>query len=456
MVRSFRELQEELREIERDFAQNGSAENAVLLLRLMTLLNEALESEKRRYEAVERAIDDLDGRLIAYDNSRFFRMLRGPGRFLLDWKGRLGQFFLRSPLHPVYLRIARPHAAADEYQEWLKSEIGATVPREWFIEQARNFRHQPLISIVMPVYNPKREWLESALDSVNRQTYSGWELCLCDDGSTDSWTAAYLSERAARDTRIHFVRQDRNSGISGASNRAAQLASGEYVAFMDQDDRLAPYALHYIVEAMQHDKPDLLYSDEDRLDEHERRVEPVFKPGWSPELLLSCMYMSHLLVVRRQAAEEAGWFRSDFDGSQDYDLALRITDRKVKVRHLPRVLYHWRKHAGSTAAHAAAKPYAQDAGLRALRDAVSRRALDADCEKGPLSHTYRLRRRLAGNVKASLVICSCNAGLLERCIESVRRRTAYPNYEFVVVEHGINSSLDVVKVPTTVHLTTRS
>ena len=107
-VRSFRELQEELRQIERDFAQNGSTENAALVVRLMALLNEALENEKRRYEAVERAIDDLDGRLIVYDNSRFFRLLRGPGRFLLDWKGRLGQVFLRSPLHPIYLRIARP------------------------------------------------------------------------------------------------------------------------------------------------------------------------------------------------------------------------------------------------------------------------------------------------------------------------------------------------------------
>jgi GT2 family glycosyltransferase len=448
VARSFRELQEELRQIERDFAQNGGAQNTALVLRLMTLLDEALESERRRYEAVERAIDDLDGRLIVYDNSRFFRLLRGPGRFLLDWKGRLGQFFLRSPLHPVYLRIARPHSAADEYQEWLKREIGATAPHEWFVEQARNFRNQPLISIVMPVYNPKREWLESALDSVTGQTYSCWELCLCDDGSPNSWTAGYLAERAAGDSRIHFVRQDRNSGISGASNRAAQLASGEYVAFMDQDDRLAPYALHYIVEAMQQDKPDLLYSDEDRLDEHERRVEPVFKPGWSPELLLSCMYMSHLLVVRRQAADEAGWFRSDFDGSQDYDLTLRITDRPVNVRHVPRVLYHWRKHAGSTAASTAAKPYAQEAGLRALGDTVSRRRYDADCEKGPLPNTYRLRRRVAGNVKVSLVICSCNAGLLERCIKGVRHRTAYPNYEIVVIEHGINTTaLDVVKVP---------
>jgi hypothetical protein len=150
VVRSFRELQEELRQIERDFAQNGSTENAALVVRLMTLLHEALENEKRRYEAVERAIDDLDGRLIVYDNSRFFRLLLGPGRFLLDWKGRLGQVFLRSPLHPIYLRIARPHAAADEYQAWLKREIGATMPREWFVEQARKFRNQPLISIVMP------------------------------------------------------------------------------------------------------------------------------------------------------------------------------------------------------------------------------------------------------------------------------------------------------------------
>ena len=442
MARSWLQLRQQLEEIQRELARNGESPRSELIVRLTALVNEALENDERRAAALADAFDDLDNRQLAFDNSRFFRLLRWPGRFLLDWKGRLGQLLLRSPLHPLYRRLAGPPASLAEYGAWLDRERAGMMPPDWFTERVRGFLYRPLISIILPVYNPRREWLHAALESVLAQTYPCWELCICDDGSAEPWVCDYLSGRAAADPRLHFIRNDVNRGISAASNRAAELSSGEYVAFLDQDDLLPPYAIHYVVAALQSGAPELIYSDEDRLDENGRRVEPVFKPAWSPDLLLSGMYMGHFLVVRRSAADQAGWLRSACDGAQDYDLALRIADRASSIRHIPRVLYHWRKHPGSTAAHAAVKPYTQAAGLKALSDTLTRRQYDAVCEDGPLPNSYRVRWTVSRRPKVSLVICTRNARLLRLCVKAIAERTSYPNFELVFVEHGVSTGVE--------------
>src|SRR5579864_6157440 len=219
MPRAWLELRQQIEEIEQELARNGAAPNSDLILRLTALVNEALSNAERRAAALESAFDDLDARQMAFDDSRFFRLLRWPGRFLLDWKGRLGQWLLYSPLHPLYRRLANPAADFAEYDAWLERERAGIMPPAWFVERAAQFSYQPLISIILPVHNPRREWLQEAVDSVLAQTYPSWELCLCDDGSAEPWVASYLADCAAADHRIRVVSSGRNDGISAASNR---------------------------------------------------------------------------------------------------------------------------------------------------------------------------------------------------------------------------------------------
>ena len=373
----------------------------------------------RHYAALER-------RLLAIEDSRFLRMLQLPGRLFGDWKGRLGHLLLRSPLHPLYLKLVNPHAAVDRYQLWVESE---RPPVE------RNLIRKPLISVILPVCNPQRDWLEQAVASLLRQTYGCWQLCVCDDASEQPWVAEYFDTQSSTEPRIRFVRSAGRLGISGASNRAGELATGEYAGFLDQDDVLAPHALYCVAEAAQDQQPDLIYSDEDYLDSHGRRVQPIFKPAFSPDLLRCGMYLGHLLVVRMAKLQELNWLRSAYDGSQDYDLALRLTEQPAIVRHIPRVLYHWRQHPDSTALHAAAKPFTQAAGLKALSEVVQRRDARAEVTAGPFPNTYRVRWSVPAGLKASLVICSRNARLLKRCLQAIARRTSHANREIVVVQH---------------------
>ncbi len=376
-----------------------------------------------RLERVEYDLERAERLLRAVDQSPFFKTLRWPGRMWHDWRGRLGQMLLHSPLHPWYLRMVQQATADDHYLRWIQ------VPDQ---PPPRCLNRGPLISVLLPVHNPIREWLKAAVESVRRQSYLRWELCVCDDNSHQPWVGEYCATLG--DPRVKFLRSETHLGISGATNCAGTLAEGEYLALLDQDDLLAPDALAWVAATLADAPADLLYTDEDHLDESGRRVEPVFKPGWSPELLLSCMYMGHLLVVRRAAVQSAGWLRGAFDGAQDYDLALRVSEAGGVVRHLPMVLYHWRRHVDSTAGNATAKPYAQRAGRAALAEAVVRRGIAGTVEEGPFPHTYRLRRRACGSL-ASIVISSRRQNLLARCLRAVARCTAYPHREIVVVGH---------------------
>jgi GT2 family glycosyltransferase len=292
-----------------------------------------------------------------------------------------------------------------------------------------------LISVLVPVHRPRPDWLRAAVDSVMNQTWPKWELCLSIDGG-DPAIEAQIQEMAAADDRVHFVVTGDTEGISAALNRAGTLATGEYVASLDHDDVLSPAALHYIAEALQNGDADVIYTDEDSLAPTGERIRPNFKPAWAPELLLSCMYMGHLLVVSRAAIDRAGWFRTEFDGAQDYDLALRLDENGARFRHVPRVLYHWRIHEGSTAASAAAKPYAHRAGKQALSEALKRRGeCFSEVVDGPIPHTYRIRRTTQPEHGISFVVVSRNANLLGRCLESVAQTAAAIDHEYVIVHH---------------------
>jgi O-antigen biosynthesis protein len=424
-VRNTTQLRQAITELE-ELLRRTESPSRQELLALAGFLGEALSRLEAGEKQAVRHYAELERRLLDIENSRFLRTLQWPGRFLGDWKGRLGQLLLHSPLHPLYLKLVNPHFTADRYRFWVESE---RAPGEWTRTRT------PLISVVLPVHNPQRQWLESAVASVLGQTYGCWQLCVCDDYSAQAWVAEYFTTLSATEPRIRFIRSNEPLGIACALNQAGQLASGEYAGFLDQDDVLAPYALDCVAQAVQDSRPDLLYSDEDYLDREGRRVQPIFKPAFSPDLLRCGMYLGHLLVVRTATLRELGWFRAGFDGSQDYDLALRLTARSTAIRHIPRVLYHWRQHPDSTALDAAAKPYTQAAGMKALSEAAMRRDPRAVVTAGAFPNTYRVRWPVPANLRVSLIVCSRNPKLLERCLEAVEKHTAHAQREMVLVQH---------------------
>lgn len=295
----------------------------------------------------------------------------------------------------------------------------------------------PLISVITPIYDVDERWLRACIHSVRRQVYPRWELCLVDDASPRPHVIRVLEEEARIDARIHFQRRPRNGGIVAASNDALAMARGEYVALLDHDDELAPEALFEVARRIQVDPGlDLIYSDEDKLDGKGRRVGAFFKPDWSPQLLRAMNYVSHLGVYRRRLVEELRGFRPGFDGSQDYDLVLRFTERTDRIAHIPAVLYHWRQIPGSAAASVQAKPYAWEAGRRALEESILRRGEQA--EVIPLeAGRYRVRHAITGDPTVSVIIpTKDHPRLLAACLDSLDRTCTGRSLEILVVDNG--------------------
>jgi len=287
----------------------------------------------------------------------------------------------------------------------------------------------PLVSIVTPVFNTHPAWLERAVASVRDQTYARWELILSDDGSTDAGTLTVLRASSA-DPRVQVIRAAANGGIVAASNAALDRARGEFVAFLDHDDELAPEALAEIVAHLGDAAgADVVYTDEDKIDPSGRRRQAHFKPDWSPELLDSCMYVSHFTVMRRQLVVDAGGFRAGFDGSQDYDLMLRVAERTDRVAHVPRVLYGWRMAPDSAASSQLAKPWAIRAGQRALEEAVARRGLAASVVSAGAAGHFRVRYEIAGTPITSILTPSVLTG---RAAAAIERTTGGRRLEIVI------------------------
>jgi O-antigen biosynthesis protein len=329
-------------------------------------------------------------------------------------------------------------AAQAEYERWL----AASAPTEQDLARMRELSHkmalQPLVSLVMPVYNSAESWLREAIASVRAQAYVGWELCIADDASPDPHVRAVLEEEAAAEPRIKLIIRDQNGGIAAATNSALEATSGKWIGFLDHDDLLQPHALYRVVERINKEPDvDLVYSDEDKLLRDGRRGIPFFKPDWSPDLLSTINYVNHFTVVRADRVHEVGGLRSGFDGSQDHDLLLRITDRPdLRVSHVADVLYTWRMVPGSAALDADAKPRAVLARRRAIADAVERRGLDGRVEPGAIPGWFDVRYTLRGTPQVSIIIPTRDrVDLLRRCIDSIRRRSTYRNLRVVVIDN---------------------
>src|SRR5215211_5205929 len=274
---------------------------------------------------------------------------------------------------------------------------------------------RPLISIIMPVCNTKRDWLERAIESVRRQIYANWQLCISDEASTDAEVRAVLDNCSATDKRIQVVHRDRNGHISVNSNTALELATGEFIVLMDADDELSEYALFWVArEINRFPEADLIYSDEDQVRESGKRYNPYFKPDWNPALLLSQNFFCHLGVYRRSLVQRVGGFRLEFEGAQDHDLALRCSRLTTaeRIRHIPRVLYHRRAVAGSRTA----QPYAWEAGARAIKEHLNLLGINARVAQAGTQFfqvDYELRRPFP---KISIVVpTTLDVDLIQRC-----------------------------------------
>ncbi|MDT8893908.1 glycosyltransferase family 2 protein [Halomonas sp. I1] len=328
--------------------------------------------------------------------------------------------------------------ARRSYRQWLENRrvLGADKVRR-VIEKLPD---KPLISVLVPVFNPRPDWLRECLNSVVAQQYPHWQLCIADDASTDPRVHEVLESFAESDSRIQVVYRPRNGHICAASNSALALARGEYVALLDHDDCLSPRALFRVAEAL-HRHPDavVLYSDEDKLNEEGERYDPHFKAQWNPDLLLAQNYVSHLGVYRIDRVKEVGGFREGYEGSQDHDLVLRCTEGfgADRVIHIPHVLYHWRAGAGSTALASQQKDYTSEAGLRAVQSALAASYPQARAVHGSLPNTYRVLWPLPDPVPrvTLLVPTRDRVEILKPCVDAILERTDYPDLELLILDN---------------------
>ncbi|MGD1902107.1 MAG: glycosyltransferase [Geitlerinemataceae cyanobacterium] len=340
---------------------------------------------------------------------------------------------------PNYLPVsALP--PADVYESWRQQNEPTAADFDRMRRDWQQLKYQPTISIVVPVYDPDRDFLEAAIESVRSQTYPHWELCLADDCSSEPHVREVLERYRDLDKRITVAFREENGHISRASNSALDLATGDYIALLDHDDAIAPHALYEVVSYLNaHPDAAMVYTDEDKIDARDRRFDPFFKPGWCPDSFLSRMYTCHFGVYRREIVEAIGGFRVGFEGAQDYDFVLRFTEQvrdPSQIGHISKVLYHWRSHAQSTAQNLDSKDYAADAARKALEEAIDRRNEPGKMLPSGSGH-WIARYEIVKPGRVTVIIPTRDlADVLEVCLRSIFTLTTYEDYEVLVVDNG--------------------
>ncbi len=401
-------------------------------------LEQRIRELEREVELAHAERDQYRGRVAAIESSKFWQLRRRwlqlknriGGQELLDWQPQIPDIPLPAePSDPV----------ETDYDRWRREFAPRPADYACMAETVNIFPAKPLISVIVPVYNPPEAYLRAAIESVLGQIYPHWELCLADDASTLPHVRPLLEAYAAQDSRIKVTFRDANGHISACSNSALALATGEFIALLDHDDLLAPEALYEAALLLnKHPEADFIYSDEDKIDEQGNFSNPVFKPDWAPDSFLCRMYTCHLSLYRRSMVNAIGGFRVGFEGSQDYDLVLRFTEQTKQVFHIPKVLYHWRIHDASIAHSAAAKPYAYDASERALQEAIQRRGEPGQVLRVlPHPGHYLIRYEILEHKRVSIIIPTRDFGeMLDQCLESIFSQSSYPNYEVIVIDNG--------------------
>ena len=415
----------------------------------LKLCNECLELNKysinfhKKKEDIKRNLDILES--------------QNDIRLLLNEKEKL-LFAYRTVMNNIAKHNEEIKVSLDQneiYQVWIKYNE----PSRTELEKQRvfGFEFNPKISIIMSTYNTDREYLIEAIESVINQTYQNWELCIADDASTETYVKEILKYYKEKDERIKVIYRTENGHISKASNSALSLATGDYIALLDHGDELSEFSLFFVVkEINEHPKTKLIYSDEDTLDEKGKRVNPYFKSDWNPDLFLSQNMIRHLGVYKKDIVDEIGGFRKGYEGSQDYDLALRFIEqiKYNEIRHIPMILYHWRMTEGSTAINTGNKLYAVSVARKAIRDHLDRLKIRAKVVEAPLLPDFtRVIYDIIGNPLVSIIIPTYNGyEILKKCVDSIIRKTSYKNYEIIVVNNNSNDKKTIEYLGTIMQL----
>jgi glycosyltransferase involved in cell wall biosynthesis len=414
----------------------------------MRNLERTLRARVSELNAANRHIGKLEEKILEFrETKREVKQLKKEKQALRKSPERkVGQVLLapyRLPQKLIRALRGRGRQARDstarsadtvEYQDWFEQHRATPEQLTVMRNETRKFAHQPLISVITPVFNTPVQWLEEAVQSVLGQAYEDWELILVDDNSSDEALREYLPVLASRDSRIKVFKLEGSRGISAALNRGIEHAHGEWIGFLDHDDLLEPDALFQTAKLLQQiPDADLIYSDEDKLTEAGFDA-PLFKPDWSPDFFLSCNYLCHFITVRRELVLRVGGFRSEFDSAQDYDLLFRVIEQTDRIHHIPRVLYHWRRSGSSSAISPWQKPGQLEAARRAIDEHLQRKGIRGHVAIDWRTHAYWVRRELTEAKKISIIIpAGDRIEMLSRCIESITTKTNYPNYELVVV-----------------------
>lgn len=325
-----------------------------------------------------------------------------------------------------------------DYGEWYQ----LTKPDEEELETQKKevFDYRPKLSIVIPAYKTPERYLKEMLQSIKEQTYQNWEVCVADGSPRGESSERVLKKFAEQDKRFKYVILGENKGISGNTNAAMDMATGDFIVLADHDDTIPPHALYECVKAINMDPEyDVIYSDEDKLDMDGKALfDPHFKPDFNPDLLTSVNYICHLFVVNRDLVDAVGGFRQEFDGAQDYDFIFRCTEAARKIYHIPKVLYHWRCHQNSTASNPESKMYAFEAGARAIKAHFQRCNIPVESvEKGVDFGIYHTKFAIKGEPLVSVVIPNKDHHSdLDLCIRSLMEKGTYKNLEFIVVENN--------------------
>jgi glycosyltransferase involved in cell wall biosynthesis len=440
--------------MQREQLQDWQSVEQAELARIPTELDQtqtAIERLQLKLYQAQLELKQAKERVIAMETSKFWKLRRLWFRF----KALFGMYEPQTLIDPCLLAITEttqkqnpvpfmtaryidvPISRDSCYQNWLNRHYPRIADFQRMAESSKVLRDRPLISVVMPVFNPPESYLRAAVESVREQVYPDWELCIADDASTKPYVRSLLQEYAEKDDRIKVVYRPENGHISRASNSALELATGEFIALLDHDDLLTPDALYEVALCLNlHPEADMIYSDEDKVDEQNFLREPFFKPDWCPDSFLSRMYTCHLGVYRRQIVEEIGGFRIGYEGSQDYDLALRFTETTKNIFHIPKVLYHWRHHSDSTASKLSNKSYATSAAMRALSEALERRGDQGKVLPTKGGH-HLIRYEIREKKLVSVIIPTRDLGnVLDTCLRSIFTKTQYPNYEVLLIDNG--------------------
>ena len=357
----------------------------------------------------------------------------------LAWKQH--HFLIPPAMWPKYFKAIKDKIHGTEsmfYNAFDSREYNKWIIENEHEEKVKKLKYNPLISIAIPVYNIERDFLVDCLDSILAQTYENFEVCLADDCSTKEETINTLKEYEKKDKRIRVVYRKENGHISKATNSAIEIAKGEFIALMDDDDVIPSNALYEVVKVL-NDNPnlDLIYTDEDKMEMDGTLCDPHFKPDFAPDTLFGGNYICHFGFYRKSIIDKIGGFRHEFVGAQDFDLVLRFTEQTDKIYHIPKILYHWRKVPGSTAVTIDSKSYAIENGRKAVEEALERRGRKGKVYAPINAAHYIVEYETPGNPMVSIIIpTKDNSNILEKCLKSIYEKTIYKNYEIIVVNNN--------------------